>query len=87
MLQPPISLLPVLPHGLTAIVTATSYQLLLSTAGLREFIVYGPAGDYSRNGGLLSANREGIVSCLGHLAIFFAGVEIGKQFFYASRLS
>ena len=84
VLQPPISLLPVLPHGLAAIVIATGYQLLLSRAGLRDFIIYGPAGDYSRDG-LLSANREGIISCLGHLAMFFAGVEIGKQFFNAKR--
>ena len=86
VLQPPISLLPVLPHGLAAIAIATGYQLLLSRAGLRDFIIYGPAGDYSRDG-LLSANREGIISCLGHLAMFFAGVEIGKQFFNAKRLT
>ena len=46
--------------------------------------MYGPDGDYSRQT-LLSANREGVVSCMGHLAIFLSGVEMGKWYFRANR--
>ena len=31
--------------------------------------------------GLLSANREGVVSCVGYLAMYMAGIELGKWLF------
>ncbi|XP_074642871.1 glucosaminyl-phosphatidylinositol-acyltransferase PIGW-like [Tubulanus polymorphus] len=58
----------------------SGYQYLLTSAGLMDFIIYGVKGDGSRNG-LIDANREGICSVMGYLALYFIGVEIGKQLF------
>ena len=62
---------------------ALGYQYLLSVHGLREFILTGSDGQGSRVG-MLNANREGIFSCIGYLAIYFAGVQVG-QFLQKSR--
>lgn len=65
-------------YGLFALVLATSYQALLQWAGLDLYILLGPNGDGSRIG-LVSANREGLVSCLGYLALYTGWIEVGKR--------
>lgn len=61
-------------------VAATLYQFLLQQYGLESYVLLGPDGDGSRVG-LISANREGIVSCVGYLAIYTGWVQIGKWLF------
>ena len=68
------------PPLMTALLVGVSYQLLLSWSGLREYLMFGPNGDYSRPT-LFSANREGIISCLGYLSIYYIGMQIGKFLF------
>lgn len=55
---------------------ALGYQYLLSVHGLREFVLTGSDGQGSRVG-LLDANREGIFSSIGYLAIYFVGIQVG----------
>ena len=45
----------------------------------------GPLGDGSRPF-LISANREGVVSCGGYLALYLAGIELGLLLFRRKRL-
>ena len=49
-----------------------------------EYVVYGPNGDYSRDT-FISANREGIFSCAGFLAIYYFGVETGRTIHLIKR--
>ncbi len=51
-----------------------------------DYIIYGPNGDFSRDN-LISANREGIVSCLGFLAIYYLGVQIGRIIHNVKKLA
>ena len=70
----------VIPPVLTgplALVIALGYQHLLSNRGLGQFVLEGSDGRGSRES-LLDANREGLVSCVGYLAIYFAGVWTGR---------
>lgn len=46
--------------------------------------MFGSAGDYSRVG-FVDANREGIISCVGYLALYFAGVEISRGLFQDNK--
>lgn len=63
--------------GFLAFCIAVGYQYLLCAWGLREFVLHGDDGQDSREG-IINANREGIFSCLGYLAIYFASVQLGK---------
>ncbi|XP_033636407.1 phosphatidylinositol-glycan biosynthesis class W protein-like isoform X1 [Asterias rubens] len=63
--------------GLFSLAIALGYQHLLSNHGLGEFVLEGSDGFGSREG-LLNANREGLVSCVGYVAIYFAGVWAGR---------
>lgn len=67
-------------YGLTGVALACLYQYLLSCAGLRAFVLHGRYGDNSRHG-FLDANREGLCSCAGYLALYFIGVQLGKYLF------
>ena len=58
-----------------AISIISFYQVALSKFGLSEYILDG----YGRRVGLLDANREGICSCCGYLALYFAGVQLGRM--------
>ncbi|CAB4036024.1 Phosphatidylinositol-glycan biosynthesis class W, partial [Paramuricea clavata] len=49
--------------------------------GLENFVLNGSRGDGSRSN-FIDANREGICSSLGYVALYFIGVSIGKLFFY-----
>ncbi|XP_068889506.1 phosphatidylinositol-glycan biosynthesis class W protein isoform X2 [Aphelocoma coerulescens] len=62
---------------LVALALAVLYQLLLSTTSLKVFILHGSDGRDSRLG-FLDANREGLLSLLGYLAIYLASVQYLK---------
>ncbi|NWV09390.1 PIGW protein, partial [Ptilonorhynchus violaceus] len=61
---------------LVALALAVLYQLLLSTTSLKMFILHGSDGRGSRIG-FLDANREGLLSLVGYLAIYLASVQVG----------
>ncbi|NXB69597.1 PIGW protein, partial [Donacobius atricapilla] len=61
---------------LLALALAVLYQLLLSTTSLKVFILHGSDGRDSRLG-FLDANREGLLSLFGYLAIYLASVQAG----------
>ncbi|NXY26934.1 PIGW protein, partial [Atrichornis clamosus] len=61
---------------LAALALAGVYQLLLSTTSLKGFVLHGSAGTDSRLG-FLDANREGLLSLSGYLAIYLASVQVG----------
>ncbi|NXH51104.1 PIGW protein, partial [Dicaeum eximium] len=61
---------------LVALALAVLYQLLLSTTSLKAFILHGSDGRDSRLG-FLDANREGLLSLFGYLAIYLASVQVG----------
>ncbi|NXO30118.1 PIGW protein, partial [Cisticola juncidis] len=61
---------------LVAVALAVLYQLLLSTTSLKAFILHGSDGRDSRLG-FLDANREGLLSLVGYLAIYLASVQVG----------
>ncbi|KAG8451116.1 hypothetical protein GDO86_003399 [Hymenochirus boettgeri] len=72
-------LLAILPAKNSWIVAATivlSYQAVLEYTSLKEFIFYGSDGNGTRVG-FFNANREGIVSVIGYVAIYMAGVQVG----------
>ncbi|NWY70865.1 PIGW protein, partial [Erithacus rubecula] len=61
---------------LVAVALAVLYQLLLSSSSLRGFILHGSDGRGSRRG-FLDANREGLLSLCGYLAVYLASVQVG----------
>jgi phosphatidylinositol glycan class W len=66
--------------GVLSLVIAIAYQLCLSWMGLAEYMDKGPDGDGSRST-LFSANREGVISCAGYLAIYLGSIELGQWLF------
>ncbi|CAH1773466.1 unnamed protein product [Owenia fusiformis] len=66
--------------GVLGILITCVYQYCLEFTGLRNIILHGSDGSDSREG-FLNANREGISSCLGYLAIYCIGVQIGRHIF------
>ncbi|XP_041360372.1 phosphatidylinositol-glycan biosynthesis class W protein-like isoform X2 [Gigantopelta aegis] len=66
--------------GPLSVVLAVFYQYWLSTCGLSQYIQLGLDGRGGRSG-LIDANREGIYSCVGYLAIYLAGVLTGRFLF------
>ncbi|XP_791509.3 phosphatidylinositol-glycan biosynthesis class W protein [Strongylocentrotus purpuratus] len=56
---------------------AVGYQVLLTQHGLEDLVLHGTDLNDSREG-FFNANREGLVSCLGYVAIYFAGVRLGQ---------
>ncbi|NXS13405.1 PIGW protein, partial [Neodrepanis coruscans] len=61
---------------LMALTLAVPYQLLLNTTPLKTFLLHGSSGRDSRLG-FLDANREGLLSLVGYLAIYLASVQVG----------
>ncbi|KAI0748577.1 GWT1-domain-containing protein [Daedaleopsis nitida] len=59
------------PISLLGVVVAISHELALSTGGLAQFIMHAPRT------GLFSANKEGIISLTGYLAIHLLGLSTG----------
>ncbi|NXP62253.1 PIGW protein, partial [Chloropsis cyanopogon] len=71
---------------LVALAVAVLYQLLLSTTSLKMFILHGSDGRDSRLG-FLDANREGLFSLFGYLAIYLASVQVGLWLLQRRRSS
>lgn len=69
-----------IPPWATGVSLITIYQLSLSHFGLTDYVIYGPHGDGSRDT-LIDANREGVVSSLGYISLYFLGMEVGKYIF------
>ncbi|KAM5274557.1 phosphatidylinositol-glycan biosynthesis class W protein [Ctenodactylus gundi] len=67
---------PVNKSWIVAISITVLYQLTLDCTPLKKLILYGTDGSGTRVG-LLNANREGIISTLGYVAIHMAGVQTG----------
>ena len=57
-----------------AIAIISLYQSALSILGLNQYIL---DVDGKRDG-FIDANREGVFSCCGYLAVYFAGVQLGR---------
>eukprot|EP00062_Callorhinchus_milii_P011740 gi/632958006/ref/XP_007894792.1/ PREDICTED: phosphatidylinositol-glycan biosynthesis class W protein isoform X1 [Callorhinchus milii] len=55
---------------------AMIYQWILETTNLKQFILHGSDGKDNRNG-FINANREGLFSVFGYIAIYIAGVQSG----------
>lgn len=67
----------VLPINLSwffALLFAAMYQFILDTTGLKEFILH----NNDRGIDFVHANKEGIFSLAGYVAIYFAGVHAGR---------
>ena len=67
-------------YGISGVAIALLYQYLLSSVGLREFVLNGRHGNGSREG-FVDANREGLCSCAGYLALYLIGVQLGMFLF------
>ncbi|NXT96669.1 PIGW protein, partial [Anhinga rufa] len=61
---------------IVALNLAVLYQLILNTTSLKTFILHGGDGRDTRVG-FLNANREGLLSLFGYLAIYMASVQVG----------
>ncbi|NXO67417.1 PIGW protein, partial [Phainopepla nitens] len=72
-----LAIFPTRKAWLVAVALAVLYQLLLSTTSLQTFILHGSDGRDSRRG-FLDANREGLLSLPGYLAIYLASVQVGQ---------
>ncbi|KAH9903179.1 GWT1-domain-containing protein [Cubamyces lactineus] len=60
-----------LPISLLGVLVAISHQLALSVGGLQHFVLEAPRV------GVISANKEGIVSVTGYLAVHLLGLSTG----------
>lgn len=69
-------IIPVNKSWVMAVSITMLYQLALDFTSLRRLILHGTDGSGTRVG-LLNANREGIISILGYVAIYMAGVQTG----------
>ncbi|XP_044104427.1 phosphatidylinositol-glycan biosynthesis class W protein isoform X1 [Neovison vison] len=72
-----LSIFPLNKSWIMAISIIVLYQLALDFTPLKRLILYGTDGRGTRIG-LLNANREGIISTLGYVAIHMAGVQTGS---------
>ncbi|XP_078448837.1 glucosaminyl-phosphatidylinositol-acyltransferase PIGW isoform X1 [Lampetra fluviatilis] len=70
-------------YWVAAVLLAVSYELALHNLGLKSLVLLGWDGTGGRDD-LLSANREGIASVCGYLALYVAGVHVGS---YLHRVS
>ncbi|KAM9370422.1 phosphatidylinositol-glycan biosynthesis class W protein [Phaethornis superciliosus] len=61
---------------LVALNLAVLYQLTISSTSLKLFLLQGSDGRGTRVG-FLNANREGLLSLFGYLAIYMASVQVG----------
>ncbi|XP_004608656.2 phosphatidylinositol-glycan biosynthesis class W protein [Sorex araneus] len=71
---------PVNKSWIVAIGITIFYQLALDFTPLKMLILHGTDGSGTRVG-LLNANREGIISSVGYVAIHMAGVQTGSYIF------
>ncbi|NXJ05934.1 PIGW protein, partial [Odontophorus gujanensis] len=61
---------------IVAVTLAVLYQLTLNVTSLKTFVLHGSNGKDTRTG-FLNANREGLLSLFGYLAIYMASVQVG----------
>lgn len=52
-----------------------AYEFAIVNFGLKDYVFYGPRTDW------ISANREGIVSSFGYLAVCLVGIEFGRNIY------
>ncbi|XP_026866090.2 phosphatidylinositol-glycan biosynthesis class W protein [Electrophorus electricus] len=67
-----LSVFPVRSSWLLALLLSGAYQVVLETTDLKNFIIHN-----NERHGFLQANREGIFSAMGYVAIYLAGVQVG----------
>lgn len=65
--------LPASQSGVFALLICGIYQFSLETSGLKNFIIH----NNDREKDFLHANKEGIFSVVGYVAIYMAGVQVG----------
>lgn len=58
---------------LMSLVLITVYEIFLSSFGLRDYVLNNSTG----RSGFIAANREGIFSSIGYLALYLSGVQLG----------
>lgn len=68
-----LAVLPASQSGVIALLISGFYQLILETSGLKAFILHND----DREKDFLHANKEGIFSVVGYVAIYMAGVQVG----------
>ncbi|XP_041749383.1 phosphatidylinositol-glycan biosynthesis class W protein [Coregonus clupeaformis] len=68
-----LALFPVNRSWLLALLIGGLYQVTLEMSGLKYSIIHND----DRTGGFLQANKEGVSSVVGYIAIYMAGVQIG----------
>lgn len=68
-----LSVLPASQSWLVALLISGLYQLTLEITGLKGFIVH----NNDRDKDFLHANKEGIFSVVGYVAVYMAGVQVG----------
>ncbi|XP_075445597.1 glucosaminyl-phosphatidylinositol-acyltransferase PIGW [Ascaphus truei] len=71
-----LTIFPARKAWIIAAILVSSYQAVLETTTLKRFVLHGSDGMDSRVG-FLNANREGIFSIIGYVAIYMAGVQVG----------
>ncbi|ETE63436.1 Phosphatidylinositol-glycan biosynthesis class W protein, partial [Ophiophagus hannah] len=69
-----LTFFPVHKAWIVAVTLAVVYECFLEITPLKMFILHGSNGQDSRTG-FLNANREGIFSVIGYLAIYMASVQ------------
>ncbi|XP_076867799.1 phosphatidylinositol-glycan biosynthesis class W protein [Brachyhypopomus gauderio] len=67
-----LSIFPVSRSWLLALLLSGVYQVILETTDLKNFIIHS-----NERHSFLQANREGIFSVIGYVAIYIAGVQVG----------
>ncbi|XP_034461971.1 phosphatidylinositol-glycan biosynthesis class W protein [Hippoglossus hippoglossus] len=69
-----LAVLPVSQSWVFSLLISGLYQLTLETSGLKAFIIH----NNDREKDFLYANKEGIFSVVGYVAIYMAGVQVGR---------
>ncbi|KAM4619912.1 phosphatidylinositol-glycan biosynthesis class W protein [Polymixia lowei] len=68
-----LAIFPVSQSWIFALLIGGLYQFTLETSGLKSFMIH----NNDRTKDFLHANKEGIFSVVGYIAIYMAGVQIG----------
>ncbi|XP_058632624.1 phosphatidylinositol-glycan biosynthesis class W protein [Onychostoma macrolepis] len=76
-----LAIFPVNASGLLALLIGGTYQVVLETTGLKSFLIHN-----KERTGFLQANREGIFSVVGYIAIYMAGVQVGRYLMQSRNL-
>ncbi|XP_073697470.1 phosphatidylinositol-glycan biosynthesis class W protein-like [Garra rufa] len=76
-----LAVFPVNSSWLLALLIGGTYQVVLETTDLKSFLIYN-----NERSGFLQANREGIFSVVGYIAIYMAGVQVGHYLMQSRNL-